>query len=211
MAITYFQHRSNPYEIWTEDDICALDKDTIESVAKGIFDLENEVWGHLGITSTMDLDRLLHSMLHKRSVICGVAYEKPEDIYGPYLAYVMGYNLDESDPAVRMRIAGYEDLTGQSYEQLLEEIPSHKLYIMLSWTRGLDKKAIAENNRLSLGLLKYFKKKKIGLCGEFREASSYPIIKRLETRGDFVMKMEHPIPNYLGDGETYYIIVGYFK
>lgn len=209
--IAYFQHRSNPYEIWTEDDIRALDKATVERVAKGISDLEKEVWGRLGLNSTLSLDQILQSMLHKRDVICGVAYREPKDIYGPYLAYAIGYGLDESDPIVRMRIAGYEDLTGQSYEQLLEEIPSHKLYLMLSWTRGLDKDAIAENNKLSFGLLKYFKTQKVGLCGEFREASSYQIIKRLEARGSFVVKMEMPIPNYLGDGETYYIVVGYFR
>ena len=51
----------------------------------------------------------------------------------------------------------------------------------------------------------------MSVAGEFRETSSYPIIMRFVERGDFVLKLDEEVSNYLSDVETYRFVVVYFK
>lgn len=203
--------RQNPHTLWIDDQVKSLDHSDLQKVAKEIARLESDVWDSLGISSSLSVQRVIQDLINRKDVICGVAYDKPEDIYGPYVAYILGYAVDPNDALHATYIQNYEMITGQSYEELLDEIPSHKLMLMLSWTKQFSNLGNRENAKLAFSLLRYLKKNKMGVGGEFRETTSYPIIMRFVERGDFVLKLDEELPNYLGDGETYRIVVGYFK
>jgi len=203
--------RKNPHTLWLEDSVKDLSQLDVQKVAKEIARLEADVWNSLGIQSSLSVQRVIQDLMSRKDVICGVAYDKPEDLYGPYVAYILGYAIDPNDALHASYIANYEMIIGQSYESLLEEIPSHKIMLMLSWTKQFSALGNRENVKLAFSLLRYLKNNKMGVAGEFRETSSYPIIMRFVERGDFVLKLDEEIPDYLGDGETYRIVVGYFK
>jgi hypothetical protein len=204
--------RNNPHTLWKGREIATLSSAQKDSVAEGISQLEATIWTPImGRWNLQGKDDFLGTLRHHKDVIVAVSYELPEQKFtGPYLSYIIGYEIDVDEGIHDDEIELLEDVTGRSYDDILQEIPSHKIFYFEDYSRLPTEQARVENARMSQEVLQHMKSEGIGIYGDFRESTSYRLINTRYAQ-DFTMLLDIENRDYYAHGEHMHSIVGYFR
>ena len=203
--------RSNPHSLWKEREIQTLTAAQKNSVAEGIAQLERIVWSPImpgGLQGKYDF---LSTLNHHRDVILAVSYADPSQKYGgPYLSYFIGYEIDPNEGIHDDEIEMLEDVTGRDFQDILDEIPSGKIFYFEDYSRAPTEEARVENFKMFANVLQYLKSEGIGFAGDLRENTSYRILNRYHA-DDVHIFLDEVQMNYYARGEHCHSVVGYFK
>lgn len=204
--------RKNPHTFWKAREIQQLTDAQKNSVAEGISRLEEQIWvpimGRWLLQGKADF---LSTLEHHKDVILAVSYERPEHKFtGPYLSYVIGYEIDIDEGIHDEEIELLEEFTGRSYEDILQEIPSHKIFYFEDYSRQPNDQAKLENAQMAQEVLHYLRSEGIGFYGDLRASTTYRLFTtRYQDAITILVDSEHR--NYYDQGEHMHSVVGYFK
>ena len=205
------RHRSNPHSLWKGREIESLTATQKGSVAEGIAQLERLVWSPIMPGSLQGKYDFLSTLNHHRDVILAVSYADLSQKYGgPYLSYLIGYEIDPEEGIHDDEIEMLEDVTGRDFQDILDEIPSGKIFYFEDYSRAPTEEAKQENRQMFTNVLQYLKSEGIGFAGDLRENTSYQILNRHHA-DDVHIFLDDRHPNYYGRGEHCHSVVGYFK
>jgi len=204
--------RKNPHTFWKAREVEHLTAAQKDSIAEGISELEGQIWepimGRWNLQGKADF---LSSLQHHKDVIVAVSYESPDQKFtGPYLSYIIGYEIDIDEGIHDDEIELLEEITGRSYEDILQEIPSHKIFYFEDYSRLPTDQAKNENAQMAQEVLRYMRSEGIGFYGDFRSSTSYRLLNtRYRDAVTVLVDQEHR--NYYAQGEHMHSIVGYFR
>lgn len=205
------QTRKNPHTLYTGRQIHALSARERKKIARGIADVEKQVHGNLGYGQHADLSDIIGTVEHHRDVIIGVTYARPEDrIGGPYMGYIMGYEIDMEEGLFDDEIEAFTEVTGLTYDQLIEKIPMGKLFHLEDQARLPGDESKREFYGLYTDFVRYAQSNGLGFVGEARESTTYNFMKG-GRYGDMKFLYERFRPNYFGPGDHMYDIVAYWE
>ena len=203
--------RPNPHSLWKAREIQSLNATQKDSVAEGIAQLERLVWSPIMPGTLQGKYEFLSTLNHHRDVILAVSYADPSQKYeGPYLSYFIGYEIDPAEGIHDDEIEMLEDATGRSFQDILAEIPSGKIFYFEDYSRAPTEQARIENSLMFSVVMQYLKSEGIGFAGDLRENTSYRILNRYHA-DDVHIFLDELQRNYYARGEHCHSVVGYFK
>ena len=205
--------RKNPHTIWKARDVEQLTYAQKDSVAEGVAQLESVIWSPIfGRWSVQGKASFLDTLNHHRDVVCAVSYADPSHKYtGPYLSYLIGYEIDPHEGIHDDEIELLEEETGRSLESILAEIPSGKIYYFEDYSRQPTEEAKIENARMFRDVLDYFKVSGIGFYGDLRYNTSYRLLNtRYKDDIEVILDVENEGHDTVSDNR-WRSVVGYFK
>jgi len=203
--------RANPYTMYKGREIQSLTAAQKDSVAEGIAQLERLVWSPIMAGSLQGKYDFLDTLNHHRDVILAVSYADPSQKYGgPYLSYFIGYEIDPDEGIHDDEIEMLEDVTGRDFQDILDEIPSGKIFYFEDYSRVPTEQARQENRQMFMRVLQYLKSEGIGFASDLRESTSYHILNRYHA-DDVHLFLDEVQRDYYAQGEHCHSVVGYFK
>ena len=201
--------RPNPFTLLTGNEVQTLTRTQKNSVAEGIARLESIVWTPIMPGNLQGKYDFLDTLNHHKDVILAVSYADPsQKFHGPYLSYFIGYEIDPEEDDEEVEVL--EEMTGRSFQDLLNEIPSGKIFYFEDYSRAPTEQARRENAQMALAVMRYLKSEGIGFAADLRERTSYRILNTRHSES-FHKILDERQTDYYGRGEHCHTVVGYFK
>lgn len=211
--IQFSQVRRNPNTIWTgrsiAEDVSRRDRNR---VGRAITDLESKIWGEVGYGEHADFETIMATLDHHKDVVVGVAYAKEGQEFGPYLAYVIAYEVDPEEAEQDIDIEELEEESGITYDELIDMIPSGKLFYIEDMVVDKTIGGVRQGMAMFKGLLNRMRESGHGFVGMSRLDTGYKLLKSREKKGDVTLIYDEMIDeDFFGEGDGARLVIGYFN
>ena len=205
--------RKNPHTIWTGRTIPEdLSKKDRRKLGQAISELESKVWSEIGDGEHSDYETVMATLEHHKDVIVGVAYAKEDQEFGPYLAYIIAYEVDPEEAEQDIDIEDLERESGISYDELIEMIPSGKLFYIEDMVVDKTVRGARQAMAMFKALLNEVRDAGHGFVGLSRISTGYKLLKSREKKGDLTIVYEEGIDDdFFGRDDGIRLVIGYFN
>ena len=203
------EFRQNPSFIATDGALDGASTEVKWEIAQGIADLERKVWGKIAPHFIEGPHSFMGSLMSGDDVLLGVSFADEDDaIGGPYLSYFIA---EEEDLDSTLWGITYERITGESFDDFIERIPSTnpRLFYRKDQSREDSPLAKREHRELMDDLYDYMESEGIAFVTYARADTTYKLMKAGK-QGNMVIAAESLIPDFYGPGDDCYIVMGYY-
>ena len=211
--LNFSVNRSNPHKLWTGRAIAEnTSKRERRKIGKAITDLEAKIWRDIGDGTHACYDTVMATLNHHKEVIVGVAYSDKDDEFGPYTAYIISYEVDPEEAEQDIDIQELEEASGMSYEELIEMIPSGKIFYIEDMVVDKSIGGVRQGMAMFKALLNKMREMGHGFVGMARQGTGYRLLKSREKKGDVTIVYDVMYDeNFFGEGDGVRLVIGYFN
>ncbi len=211
--INFGRTRHNPHKVWTgrsmAEEVSSKER---RQIGKAIANLEAQVWSEIGDGEYSDLETVMATLDHHKDVVVGVAYKSEDDELGPYSAYVIAYEVDPEEAEQDIDIEELEAESGISYDELIEMIPSGKLFYIEDMVVDKSLGGVRQGMAMFKDLLNRMRELGHGFVGLARQGTGYKLLKSREKKGDLaIVYDEAHDDDFFGEDDGVRLVIGYFN
>jgi hypothetical protein len=211
--IQFSEVRKNPHSIWTgrsmAKDISRKDR---KRVGRAITDLEYKIWSGVGYGEHADFETIMATLKHHKDVVVGVAYAKEGQEFGPYVAYVISYEVDPEEAEQDIDIEELEEESGITYDELIDMIPSGKLFYIEDMVVDKTIGGVRQGMAMFKDLLNRMREAGHGFVGLSRIGTGYKLLKSREKKGDVTLVYDELVDeDFFGEDDGVRLVIGYFN
>lgn len=209
----FSKSRKNPHTTWIGREIADnLSSEDRRRVGRAITDLEEKVWSRVGYGQHADFGTIMATLNHHKDVVVGVAFAKEGQEFGPYVAYVISYEIDKHEAEQDMDIEELEDAAGMTYDELMRIIPSGKLFYIEDMVVDQSVTGMRQGMSMFKALLNDMRAHGHGFVGLSRVDTGYKLLKSREKKGDVTILYDELYDeDFFGNGDGVRLVIGYFN
>lgn len=211
--INFSQMRKNPHLIWSgrsmAEDVSARDR---RQVGRAITNLEAKIWSDIGEGEHADFETVMATLEHHKDVVVGVAFAKEGQEFGPYVAYVIAYEVDPEEAEQDIDVEELEEESGVTYDELIDMIPSGKLFYIEDMVVDKTIGGVRQGMAMFKDLLNRMREFGHGFVGMSRIDTGYKLLKSREKKGDVTIVYDEMYDeDFFGEGDGVRLVIGYFN